>query len=213
MKRLSIFALALVAILGLAACSDDVTSPDNAMDKNSMGMDSSRRAPAPGGMTIAEIADAEGFTLLLGAVNYIAETNPESPLVAGLLDRNQYTVFAPTDDAFVALVEAVAGNLDPDILEQDGPFAAIDAWLGMGTIEAVVSYHVTEGRRASNSVVPKNNDRVIETLLEGATFSVSSDAMITAVGNTAMIEAADISASNGIIHVISAVILPVDLGL
>jgi uncharacterized surface protein with fasciclin (FAS1) repeats len=37
--------------------------------------------------------------------------------------------------------------------------------------------------------------------------------MITAVGNTANIVQANISASNGIIHVIDAVILPVDLGL
>jgi transforming growth factor-beta-induced protein len=164
-------------------------------------------------MTIAEIAEDAGFSLLLAAVGYIADTNPGSPIIAGLLDSDQYTVFAPTDDAFLNLVAAVESLLDPDILADEGPFAAIDDLLGFGTIEAVVSYHVTEGRRAANSVVPRRNVRTIETMLEGATFSVSTAGMITAVGNTAMIVQPNISASNGIIHVIDAVILPVDLGL
>jgi len=54
---------------------------------------------------------------------------------------------------------------------------------------------------------------VIETALEGATFSVSPTAMITAVGSSANIVAANVSASNGIIHAIDTVLLPVDLGL
>ncbi len=219
MKRYLMIALSLVAVLGLAACSDQtssITGPsagDNADKSAPLAMNSNFRAPAPGGQTIAEIADAAGFTLLLAAVGYIADTNPDSPLVAGLLDRSQLTVFAPTDEAFVNLVEAVAPLLNPDVLDQDGPFAAIDDLLGFGTIEAVVAYHVTEGRRAANSVVPRRGERVISTLLEGATFSVSAAATITAVGNTANIVSPNISASNGIIHVIDAVILPVDLGL
>ncbi|MDX1629375.1 MAG: fasciclin domain-containing protein [Fulvivirga sp.] len=73
----------------------------------------------------------------------------------------------------------------------------------------VLFYHVTEGRRGSNSVVPKKNSRTIETLL-GATFEVNNDGSIDAVGNTANIVVADVSASNGIIHVIDAVILPIE---
>lgn len=167
----------------------------------------------PGDKTVAEIADAAGFTLLLAAVGYIAETNPDSALVEGLLNNDQYTVFAPTDEAFGNLVEAVAPLLDPDVLAEDGPFAAIDDLLGAGTVEAVVSYHVTDGRRATNSVLPRRGERTISTLLPGATFSVSTGGVITAVGNSANIGPADISASNGVIHVIDTVILPVDLGL
>jgi uncharacterized surface protein with fasciclin (FAS1) repeats len=167
----------------------------------------------PGSATIAEIADEAGFDLLLAAVGYIAETNPDSDLVAGLLNNDQYTVFAPTDEAFLNLVNAVAPLLDPDVLAEDGPFAAIDDLLGPGTVEAVVSYHVTDGRRASNSVLPRRGERTISTLLPGATFSVDTAGGITAVGNSANIVAPNISASNGVIHVIDAVILPVDLGL
>lgn len=232
MKRIAILGLTLMSSLSLVACSEDVTAPSatNIKDQSAtavaidldtaaegmfaeMGVDSSRPAPAPSDQTIAEIADEAGFTQLLAAVNYIVEMNPDSPTVAGLLDTSQFTVFAPTDEAFVNLVESVTPLLDPDILEQDGAFAAIDDLLGAGTIEAVVSYHVTEGRRAANSVVPRRGERVVVTQLEGATFRVSPAAMITAVGNTATIDSANISASNGIIHVIDAVILPVDLDL
>jgi transforming growth factor-beta-induced protein len=212
MSRFLTVAVSFFAVLALAACSDDVTGPNDSDTRftEAAGIDAELR---PGGMTIAGIADAQGFTLLLGAVDYIAATNPESGLVAGLLDDDQYTVFAPTDEAFGALVSAVESQLDPDILANEGPFAAIDALLGEGTIEAVVSYHVAEGRRSSSSVVPRNRERKIQTLLDGAYFTVDRTGMINAVGSSAQIDPADVSASNGIIHVIDAVLLPIDLGL
>jgi uncharacterized surface protein with fasciclin (FAS1) repeats len=234
MKRYFFIAAGLMLVLGIVSCSETTTGPDEYTTTDRVTNASNSAAIAekirdghvvtqrnngrgkalpPGDQTIAEIADEAGFSLLLAAVGYIADTNPESPLIAGLLDKSQLTVFAPTDDAFLNLVAAVESLLDPDVLKDEGPFAAIDLLLGAGTIEAVVSYHVTEGRRAANSVVPVRNERIIETLLEGATFTVSTSAMITAVGNTANIVQPNISASNGIIHVIDAVILPVDLGL
>lgn len=206
MKKLPLIALTLVSQLSLAACSDSTTGPETNADKAS-------RALPPSKMTIAEIADAQGFTLLLAAVGYIAETNPSSLIVADILDESQSTVFAPTDQAFLNLVGAVTPLLDPTILAEQGPFAAIDALLGAGTIEAVVSYHVVEGRRAANSVVPRKGERRLETMLDGATFNVTPAGMIQAVGNTANIVLPNVSASNGVIHAIDAVILPVDLGL
>ena len=226
MKAPILVTAALSSALVLGACSDadletSPLAPEVAMDRQNPN---SSRAPAKGSMSIAEIVTASAenevleereFTLLLAAIEYIAATNPSSELLEGLFNKDQYTVFAPKDQAFLDLVDAVAGELDPAVLENEGPFAAIDDFLGFGTIEAVVSYHVTEGRRAANSVIPPNRDRTIETLLTGATFSVDSDGMITAVGNTASIDLdmANISASNGIIHAIDAVILPIVLDL
>ena len=149
----------------------------------------------PGDQSIAAIAINDGFTELIGALSYV-----DDELDAGLVDlflngTDQYTVFAPTNDAFLALYEALGVD---EITEVDA-----------GLVLDVLFYHVTEGRRASNSVVPPMKPRKIETLL-GVSFSVDRDAMITAVGNTAYIVAPDISASNGIIHVIDAVILPIE---
>jgi len=207
--------LALAGALVLAGCADSPVEPTLIAPEATL----ENRAPAPGAQSIAEIVVASAsseaepeFTLLLAAIQYIAATNPESALIAGLFDNDQYTVFAPNDAAFLGLVGAVAGLLDADVLAAEGPFAAIDDLLGAGTVEAVVSYHVVEGRRAANSVVPRRGSRNISTLL-GVNFQVSPSAQITAVGNTANIVAANVSASNGIVHVIDAVILPIDLGL
>ena len=167
------------------------------------------KAVKPGSLTIAEIvvASAEAsepeFTLLLAALNYTG-------LTGVFTGGEQYTVFAPTDQAFLNLVEFLSPQLDPVVLENDGPFAAIDALLGEGTVTNVLLYHVAEGRRTANSVVPPVRDRTITTLL-GTTFTVNPNGVITDLfGQEATIVEANISASNGIIHVIDTVILPLE---
>lgn len=217
-RMLNLRSFALVGIFAIAvfaaSCNkqDDIPEPMYQDVELKKGKPADKPgAPKKGDMTIAEIvvasteADEPQFTLLLGALEYAGLT---STFTGG----GQYTVFAPTDEAFLNLVEAVSSLLDPEVLENEGAFAAIDDLLGAGTISNVLLYHVTDGRRASNSVVPKNGERIIETLLE-VPFSVKPDLSIEAVGNSANIINANISASNGIIHVIDAVILPVDLGL
>ena len=149
---------------------------------------------APGELSIAEVAINNGFTELVGALAYVDDS-----LNTGLVDlflngTDQYTVFAPTDQAFFDLY---------DFLEVDG-ITDLDPEL----VLAVLQYHVVEGRRAANSVVPPNRPRQINTLL-GVPFTVNSSAMITAVGNTAQITGPNNSASNGIVHIIDAVILPI----
>ncbi len=74
---------------------------------------------------------------------------------------------------------------------------------------AVLQYHVTDGRRASKSVLPKNGMKEISTLLHDASFYVNSTGMITAIGSKANIVMADVNASNGIVHVIDQVLLPI----
>lgn len=151
---------------------------------------------AKGDDPIALIAINGNYSELVGALSYV-----DAELNAGLVDlflngKDQYTVFAPTNEAFAELYNTlgVAGieELDPELVLN------------------VLLYHVTEGRRGSNSVVPPNRTRAIETLL-GASFQVDKDAKIMAIGNTANFVAIDISASNGIIHVIDSVLLPIEL--
>jgi len=151
-------------------------------------------APPPGTDSIAEIAIAAGFDELVGALVYV-----DDELGAGLVDlflngTDQYTVFAPTNEAFEGLYTLLGidgiTDLPPELVLN------------------VLLYHVTEGRRAANSVVPPVRPRVITTLL-GATFTVDRTATITDLaGQQANIVSPNISASNGIIHVIDTVILP-----
>ena len=182
MKRLTIIALVLVLLLAFSTATL-ARAP--------------QAAPAPGDQSIAEIAIGAGFDELVGALVYVDEE-----LDAGLVDlflngTDQYTVFAPTNAAFEALYDRYTG------VEGITDF---DAELVLD----VLFYHVVEGRRAANSVVPPVGDRTITTLL-GATFTVDSGGVITDIaGQEVPIEAANISASNGIIHVIDTVILPLE---
>ena len=188
----SFFILIAAFLLTFTSCEKEdllVNEPETSQLKRGS------RAPAPADQSIAEIAIGAGFSELVGALAYVDEE-----LDAGLVDlflngKEQYTVFAPTNEAFDNLYEALGTDGITDLPAE--------------LVLDVLLYHVTEGRRAANSVVPPVKDRVIKTLL-GETFSVDKKGEITAIGNTAKIVTADISASNGIIHVIDTVILPIE---
>lgn len=180
MKRLML--LTLVLVLGLSAFAPAALAA------------APQAAPAPGSASIAEIAIDAGFTELVGALVYV-----DTELGTGLVDlflngTDQFTVFAPTNEAFQNLYGALGISGITDLPAE--------------LVLDVLLYHVTTGRRAANSVVPPVRDRMITTLL-GATFTVNRNAVITDIaGQNANIIAANISASNGIIHVIDTVILP-----
>jgi uncharacterized surface protein with fasciclin (FAS1) repeats len=152
-------------------------------------------ANKPGDMTITAIATgSDDFEELVDALLYVDE-ELDAGLVALFSNMDvQYTVFAPNDAAF----DALYGVLGIETIRD------LDAELVLD----VLLYHVTNGRRASNSVLPPMQPKRIQTLL-GEYFEVSKDAEIEAIGSTATIIAADISASNGIIHGINAVLLPI----
>jgi uncharacterized surface protein with fasciclin (FAS1) repeats len=196
----SLKAFILIAILSIITISCD-NQESQGMDEMNLSetagenFKSSNSAPKKGQTPIAGIAINAGFNELVGALVYV-----DKELDAGLVNlfmngKDQYTVFAPTDAAFKNLYTALEVEKITDL----PPALVLD----------VLKYHVVEGRRAANSVVPPNGSRTITTLL-GATFSVDTMGMITAVGNTATITSANISASNGIIHVIDTVLLPIN---
>lgn len=116
---------------------------------------------------------------------------------AGLVEffdtQRQFTVFAPTNAAFDAA--AAAFNL------ADGP--ALVAALDVQTLTSILTYHVTRGDRNATSVLAAGS----LVMLDG------SRAVVSATGGTATIAGApilatDIRASNGVVHVIGAVMLP-----
>ncbi len=152
------------------------------------------RAPMKGSQSIAQIAIDNGFSELVAALAYVDAAEGTKLVDLFLNGTDQYTVFAPTNAAFEDLYAAFGVN---EVTE-----------LPSGTVLSVLYYHVVEGRRAANSVVPRRGVRTMDTLL-GATFDVKPNGEIEAIGNTAKIVGPDISASNGIIHVIDAVILPI----
>ena len=129
---------------------------------------------------IVETASAAGsFTTLVAAVQ-------AADLAGTLANDGPFTVFAPTDNAFAALP---AGTVDA--LLQDIP-----------TLTQILLYHVVAGEVLAADVVTLTS----ATTLQGATVSI--DASDGVKINDANVTATDILASNGVIHVIDAVLLP-----
>lgn len=189
--------LLLCGVLLLASCEKEPLTNDlKSLDANVNASPAAQK----GDETIAEIvlastkADEPQFTLLLAALEYTGLT---STFTGG----DNYTVFAPTDDAFLYLLGGDAENLYT---------------LPIDAVKNILLYHVTDGRRFSNSVVPKNSPKEIETLI-GPSFyvhpkdeegNIDIDTNDEDMDKDASIVSANISASNGVIHVIDAVLVP-----
>ncbi|MBD2777121.1 fasciclin domain-containing protein [Iningainema tapete] len=114
-------------------------------------------------------------------------------LVETLSGQGPYTVFAPTNAAFAALPK---GTLDKLLKPENKE-----------TLQKVLTYHVVSGNLKSSSL--KSGD---VTTVEGASAKVNVSNGRVRVNN-ATVTKADISASNGVIHVIDKVLLPPDVSL
>jgi uncharacterized surface protein with fasciclin (FAS1) repeats len=136
---------------------------------------------------IVETAEELGFTTLLTAVE-----NADPVVANTLTNDDQYTVFAPTNDAFgdfFETVEDATGLTAADLLEDP-----------IKLLTDTLLFHVTEGRRYANSIV---NAPEVETLLDEP---VSVDG--TTLDDRATIVTTDVECSHGLIHAIDAVLTP-----
>jgi len=138
--------------------------------------------------------------------------------LAGVLSGNRpYTVFAPQDAAFGRLFTALGV---PGATPEDQAEAACPAATGCPDfVVNTLLYHVVNGRRFSESIV---GERQVRTRLgdffevDGANLTTTCEVdgnTNTNVGNSAIIAAVpgetfDIPAKNGVIHVVTEVLLP-----
>ena len=131
---------------------------------------------------IVDIAvEAGSFTTLVAAVQ-------AAGLVETLKSEGPFTVFAPTDEAFAALPEGTVEDLlKPENKDQ---------------LTAILTYHVVPGKVMSGDL----SNNMMATTAQGGDVTIMTDGGVTVDG--ASVVQADIEASNGVIHVIDAVILP-----
>lgn len=130
--------------------------------------------------TIVDIAvETEGFSTLVAAVT-------AAGLVETLSGEGPFTVFAPTDAAFGALPEGTVEGLLEDIPALTG----------------ILTYHVIAGKVMSGDL----SDGMMAATVQGQDVTIGTEGGVTI--NGANVVTADIEASNGVIHVIDAVILP-----
>ena len=132
--------------------------------------------------TIVDVAVANGsFETLVAAVT-------AADLVETLSSEDPFTVFAPTDDAFAALPE---GLVDCLLLEEN-----VDA------LSAILTYHVVAGDVMSTDLT----DGPVATV-QGEEITVDLTDGVT-LNDSVTVVAADVEASNGVIHVIDGVLVP-----
>ena len=110
-------------------------------------------------------------------------------LVETLSGEGPFSVFAPTNAAFAALP---AATLD-DLLKPENK----------AKLQAVLTYHVVSGKVLAADVVKLDE----ATTVQGSTVDITVDGATVKV-DAAKVTKTDIAASNGVIHVIDAVILP-----
>ena len=134
----------------------------------------------PPSKNIVDTAIAAGnFKTLIGGIK-------TAGLTETLTGKGPFTVFAPTDEAFKKL-----------------PHGALDALLkDTAKLKAVLSYHVVAGQISAKDL---KSGEVMTVQGSALTAVVSSSGVQV---NGAHIKQADIAATNGLIHVIDAVIMP-----
>ena len=133
------------------------------------------------------------FSSLVAA---LTRTDLSVDFVAALSGDGPLTVFAPTNDAFQALLD---GNADWNTL----------ADIPASVLESVLLYHVTSAGNVRSTDLSDGQN--VPTLLENNNFTINlsgTTPVINATMNNANIIATDVQAINGVVHVIDAVILP-----
>ena len=157
--------------------------------------------------SIAEIASGPNFSILLGATKFIDANVPGSDLVTTLSNPANLTVFAPTNAAFASLASDLGYNGDPEDAEAVLSFLATN--VDAGTLNQVVLYHVLP--TAQKAVDIAANPTL--TTLQGATITADLPTLIDNEPDLIdpSLVATDIMATNGVVHVIDKVLLPIDL--
>lgn len=142
--------------------------------------------PAKGGndgQTIVATAVAAG------KFNTLAKALQAGDLVDALEGKGPFTVFAPTDEAFAKLPD---GTLE-DLLKPQNK----------GKLQDILKYHVVSGTLMAKDVLGRSG---AETLNGQMIDFAAKDGKVTV--DNALVVKTDIQCSNGVIHVIDAVILP-----
>lgn len=192
-----IFLMAAVSALFLTACSDSATTTDTTTDStNMMAADSSSNMMAneeqgvmvggskmvPSKNIVENAAGSADHTTLVAAVKAagLAET---------LSGSGPFTVFAPTNSAFDALPAGTVDNLLKPEMKKD--------------LTGILTYHVVSGKLMAADLKDGQKLKTVE----GKDLTVSvKDGKVTI--NGANVTIADVVSSNGVTHVIDAVLTP-----
>ena len=201
MKRSIAVAGVISLALALGACAESTDSGDSA-DTTTATVAETTTTEATETTEVTETTTAEAATtdivdtaVAAGDFTTLATALEAANLVETLKGPGPFTVFAPTDEAFDALPE---GTLDELLADPAGDLAEI------------LKYHVIEGEVMAADVLEMDGQSVAT--VQGAELTIEVDGeQVTLVdnsGNRVNVVSTDVDASNGVIHVLDAVLLP-----
>ena len=148
-------------------------------------------ASVPAGASNLSAANGDIFYQAVGAGSFLtlAKLLNQADLMDTIKSKGPFTVFAPTDAAFAAVPADALAAIAAD----------------KAKLTKVLLYHVVPGRISSTDL--KTGDTKTA---EGSALKITATAGVVTV-NGAKVIAANVGASNGVIHVIDKVLLPPDL--
>lgn len=126
--------------------------------------------------------------LSLESAKTLAAAVKAADLVATLEGSGPFTVFAPTDAAFAAIQKDVDSLLEPE---------------NKAKLANILTYHVVSGRHMAAEL----KDGAQLTTVQGEKLKVSLKDNKVMIGEAHVITA-DVSASNGVVHLIDKVLMP-----
>jgi transforming growth factor-beta-induced protein len=188
MKKFTILSLLLVLSLVLAACGAQATTEPTQAPATQVPTEEPMEEPTEEpvqeeALSIVDIAVQDGrFTTLVAALE-------SAGLVETLQGEGPFTVFAPTDEAFAALPDGAI----------EGLLADTEA------LSRVLLYHVVSGAVKAADVVGLDGQEVATLSEESVAITVDGESVKV---NEATVIITDIEGSNGVIHVVDAVLLP-----
>lgn len=181
MKKIIIIAAAVVAMVSAAKAQETVIVGGEKM--------------YPTKDIVSNAVNSKDHTTLVAAVK-------AAGLVEALQGKGPFTVFAPTNSAFDKLPKGTVENL----LKPENK----------GQLTKVLTYHVVSGKYDATKLmeeIKKGNGSATLTSLSGGKLTAKMNGpkniMLTDEnGNTSNVTISDVNQSNGVIHVIDAVVLP-----
>ncbi len=171
MKRILLLISFVVLTLGLTACPASETETPT---------------PTPPGKVPAVATGNANLSILVEALT-------KANLVTALDGAGPFTVFAPTNDAFAALLTELGITKEQLLARAD--------------LADILKYHVVSGVAAKAASL--TNGQEVTTLQGGkVTVAVAADGKVSLNNGRANVTTADVAAANGVVHVIDKVLLP-----
>jgi len=186
----------VAAANGVVHVIDAVLVPDLAAmgEEEEMMGDDKMAEPVSIAETVIAAAGAESpeFTVLLAAVQAA-----DPSILEALTNGGPWTVFAPTDAAFAALLEALGTTAEELLANTE-------------LLNTVLAYHVVPGTISAETVVAAASGEGglnVGTLHAGVLNIVAGEAGVT-INESINVVATDVAVSNGVVHVIDGVLVP-----